>query len=450
MKGTARGWSVVLAGVGINLALGVLYTWSIVAKALTTPAADGGKYLWTAQQANWPYAFAVGCFALMMVAAGRLQDRFGPRWVATAGGLLVGAGMIVASLSPVTMASQTAFPWMMVLGFGVLTGGGIGLAYAAATPAAVKWFPAHRKGLIAGMVVGGFGLASVYTAPLTTYLLKAYSVDGAFLYLGIGFLVAIVLLAQVLTDPPAGYVCETPVDEKRGAAASSAPKPCREYSWREMVRTPSFYVLWLMYAFAAFAGLMIVGIMAKVAVVQLGKETAATLSYVLVATLAIGNFAGRPLSGMISDRIGRKATMLGVFTFQAVMMLVLGFVGTVPLLLVVAALIGFNYGANLALFPATTYDYFGTKNGGVNYGLVFTAWGVGGVFGSQVAAAIFDASKTVANPAGSYELAYVIAAVMCLAAAALTFVAKAPRENEAALSSTRPASAHGERVPATS
>lgn len=434
MKGTSRGWVVTFAGLGINLALGVLYTWSVIAKALTTPAADGGKYLWTAQQANWPYAFAVGSFALMMVFAGRLQDRFGPRWVATAGGVLVGAGMIVASMSPVTLAGPDAFPSMMVLGFGLMTGSGIGLAYASATPAAVKWFPAHRKGLITGMVVGGFGLASVYTAPLTTYLLKTYNASGTFLYLGIGFLVAIVVLAQLLTNPPAGYVCPPTAAEKRAGKVKASAVPARDYTWREMVRTSSFYVLWAMYAFAAFAGLMIVGIMAKIALVEFGKETAVTLGYVLVATLAIGNFAGRPLTGIISDRIGRQRTMFIVFVFQAIMMMVLLYseqAKSIPLLLAAAALVGFNYGANLTLFPATTFDFFGTKNGGVNYGLVFTAWGVGGVFGSQVAAAIFDASK-VANPSGSYALAYIIAAVLCVCAAGLTFVAKAPKKVPAA------------------
>ena len=426
MNMSTRGWTVTFAGLGINLALGVLYTWSVVAKALTLPAADGGKYLWTAQQANWPYAFAVGTFALMMVFAGRLQDRIGPRWVATAGGVLVGLGMMVAGLSPTHLAAGS-FPYMFTLGFGLMTGSGIGLAYASATPAAIKWFAASKKGLITGIVVGGFGLASVYTAPLTSYLIKTYGVSSTFTYLGTGFLVAIVVLAQLLNNPPVGFV--PPGAYAKSTSASAPRQTTRDYSWREMVRTPNFYVLWLMYAFAAFAGLMIIGHMAKIAGLQLGKETATTMSYVLVATLAIGNFAGRPLSGLISDRIGRQKTMLGVFLLQAVMMLVLSRATTVPLLLAAAAVIGFSYGSNLTLFPATTFDYFGTKNGGVNYGLVFTAWGFGGVFGSQVAAAVVDASKTAALPLGSYSLAYTIAAVLCIVAAGMTFIAKAPRED---------------------
>jgi OFA family oxalate/formate antiporter-like MFS transporter len=354
------------------------------------------------------------------------------------GGVLVGLGMMVAGLSPVHFEAG-AFPYTMTLGFGLMTGSGIGLAYASATPAAVKWFAASKKGSITGVVVGGFGLASVYTAPLTTYLIRTYSVSGTFTYLGIGFLAAIVVLAQVLNNPPVGFV---PPGAYAASTSASAPRAAaREYTWREMVRTPSFYALWAMYAFAAFAGLMIIGHMAKIATLQLGATTATTMSYLLVATLAVGNFAGRPFSGLISDRIGRHRTMLGVFLLQAVMMLVLARATTVPLLLGAAAIIGFSYGSNLTLFPATTYDFFGTKNGGVNYGLVFTAWGVGGVFGSQVAAAVVDASKTAALPAGSYSLAYVIAAVLCVLAAAMTLVSKPPDDapSGAMAEPTRPA-----------
>jgi MFS transporter, OFA family, oxalate/formate antiporter len=400
----------------------VLYTWSVVAKALTRPLSDGGLYAWTAQQANWPYAVAVGTFAITMVFAGRLQDHIGPRIVATAGGFMVGVGMIVASLSPAQL-SAGQFPTMMVLGFGVLTGMGIGLAYASATPAAVKWFPSQKKGLVTGIVVGGFGVASIYTAPLTSHLAAVYGVNRTFLYLGLAFFAVIVIFAQFLNNPPAGYV---PPGSYRVNNGASKPAVQREYTWREMLRTPSFYGLWLMYAFAAFAGLMIVGILAKIAALELGAETAKTMSYILVVMLAIGNGSGRPIAGVLSDRIGRQRTMLCVFLFQAVMMLLLGFASTVPLLMGAAFFIGFNYGANLTLFPATTYDFFGTKHCGVNYGLVFTAWGFGGVFGSQLAAFIFDNSITAANPAGSYTVAYYIAAGLLVLASALTFVVKAP------------------------
>ncbi len=407
-----RGWIVTLAGIGINLALGVLYAWSVIAKTLT------GDWGWSAGQASLPYAIAVGVFALSMVFAGRAQDRFGPRVVATLGGLFTGGGMLVSSVG----TADNALP--IVVGFGVLAGAGIGLGYAAATPAAVKWFPPARKGLITGLVVSGFGLASVYIAPLTTWLLGEYGVSGTFRILGGAFLVTCVGLSQLLMNPPAGYVpagltaVPAPVARSVGAAArvSDLEPETRDFDWRDMVRTKQFALLWFMYAFSAFAGLMIIGHMAKIAALQMPTVN---LGFLLVAVLAIGNAAGRVVAGLASDRIGGIRTMFAVFVLQAVMMGALAVSNTTLALVPVAAAIGFCYGANLSLFPSTTAGYFGTTHLGVNYGLVFTAWGVGGVFGSMVAGSIVDSM-------GAYALAYAIAAGLCLIAAGLTFATKPP------------------------
>lgn len=397
-----KGWIVTLAGLGINLALGVLYSWSVISKALQDPKAGWG---WSAQQASLPYSIACGVFAIMMVFAGRAQDKFGPRLVASIGGALTGMGLIIASFAAKTDT------FLMIAGFGILAGTGIGLGYASATPAAIKWFPPAKKGLISGIVVSGFGLASAYIAPATQGLLGAFGINRTFLILGIAFFVATVLLSQLLVNPPDGYSV--------GSASTAKGVPVRqdEYEWHEMIKTLQFYLLWLMYAFASFAGLMIIGHLAKIAAAQLpGVE----LGFLLVAILAIGNASGRVIAGMVSDKLGRTRTMLLVFVLQALMMLVLASATSVPLLVLAALFIGFNYGANLSLFPSITADYFGTKNLGVNYGLVFTAWGIGGVFGGMVAARIVDAT-------GSYNLSYTVAAVLCAAAAALTFVTKAPR-----------------------
>ncbi|MGZ5538607.1 MAG: MFS transporter, partial [Chthoniobacterales bacterium] len=166
------GWSVVLAGLGINLALGVLYSWSVISKKI--PAA----WDWSEADRSLPYSVACLVFSLVMVPAGRIQDRIGPRFVATAGGVLVGLGLIISSL--------TTAPIGFVIGFGVLAGIGFGCGYASTTPPAVKWFPAARTGAIAGLVVSGFGLASVYTAPLSAWLIDNNGISKAMLWLGIG------------------------------------------------------------------------------------------------------------------------------------------------------------------------------------------------------------------------------------------------------------------------
>ncbi len=381
-----RGWLVTFAGMGLNLALGILYAWSVFSKQLVESVAKGG-FGWTKTQATLPYTIAIACFALMMVPAGRLQDRLGPRIVASAGGILTGLGLIVASFaSPVS-----ALPAM--LGFGVLAGTGFGLGYAAATPAAVKWFPPEKKGLITGLVVAGFGVAPVYIAPLSKYLLAAYGVNQSFRLLGIAFLVVATAFAQFIRNPAQPY-------QKAGGAVAAAAPARPEKTWREMLRTPSFYSLWVQYACAATGGLMIIGHMARIVSVQSGNSI--KIGFVFVALLASFNAGGRIVAGIISDYVGRVVTLAFVCLMQAVTLFFFSQLTTITGFIFGSALVGFCYGACLSLFPATTADKWGTKNLGLNYGVLFTAWGVGGVIGPMLAGRIADAT-------GSYALAYEIA-----------------------------------------
>jgi MFS transporter, OFA family, oxalate/formate antiporter len=400
--GRAHGWIVTAAGFGINLALGVLYTWSVFAKALTA------EWGWNAAQASFPYSVAVAFFALVTAFAGRLQDRIGPRIVATAGGALMGLGMIVSSFA----GPGTGTP--LILGFGVLTGSGIAMGFVSTFPAAAKWFPATRRGLVTGIVVAGFGNASVDIAPLTQALLRAYGVEGTFRTLGIVFLVATVLLAQLITNPPEGYYAgpNPPPD----ILETKCPPARRERDWHEAIRTPQFWLLWLMYGLTAFAGVMIIGHMAEIEATQVRGPD---LGYVLVAILALGNASGRIVAGVVSDRIGSVRTMRYVFLAQTVVMLLLGLAHSVLVLAVLGFMVGFDYGSDLSLFPCTVSEYFGPSNQGVNYGLVFTSWGVGGVFGALTAGAIVDAT-------GTFVPAYILAAALCAVAAALTFSTRPP------------------------
>ncbi len=374
------GWRVTFAGLGINLALGILYTWSVISKNIPD---DWG---WTEMGKSLPYSVACLVFCLVMVPAGRLQDKVGPRLVASVGGVLVGIGMILASF---TTSSMGYLVW-----FGVLAGAGIGFGYASATPPAVKWFPAAKTGLIAGIVVSGFGLASVYAAPLAKWLATTYGLPTMLFVLGIAFLIVVVGLAQLLTPPPKGYV---PAGTPAGTAAGQSNKKV-DFTPKEMLGTSQFYLLWFMYACGAGAGLMIIGKLAAIGTTLTGAE----LGFVLVAALAVGNGAGRIVAGVLSDKLGRKATMFGFFVFQVALVLLLSQIGPgsalarVPALAVISALIGANYGSNLALFPSITKDYYGLKNFGVNYGLVFTAWGVGGFMLSLGAGTLYDLYQTLA------------------------------------------------------
>jgi OFA family oxalate/formate antiporter-like MFS transporter len=396
------GWRVTLSGLGINLALGILYSWSVVSKRI--PA----EWEWSDADKSWPFSLACLVFSLVMVPAGWMQDRIGPRLTATLGGLLVGLGMIFASF--------TTTPLGYIVGFGLLAGAGFGFGYASATPPAVKWFPRQRTGLIAGIVVSGFGLASVYTSPLTSWLVGKYGLATAVTLLGMLFLVVVVALAQLLKTPPLGYV------HPASAPAPGGPKTKEEYHPWEMLRTWQFYLLWFVYACGAGAGLMIIAKLDPIVDLQAHMKR----GFLLVAVLAIGNGAGRIIAGMMSDRIGRRATIVMCLVMQAGLMLLMSrmqpntVLASIAFLALISALIGANYGANLSLFPAITKDYFGLKNFGMNYGLVFTAWGVGGFILPLIAGIVFDKAKT-------FELAYYLSAGSLIAAALVTLMLKPPR-----------------------
>jgi MFS family permease len=387
-----RGWIVVLAGTGLNLALGILYAWSVFSKQLVETA-DKGGFGWTKTQATLPYTLAIACFALMMVPAGRLQDKLGPRIVASAGGVLTGVGLIVASFA------SPAAVWPAVLGFGILAGAGFGLGYSAANPAAVKWFPPEKKGLITGIVVGGFGVAPVYIAPLSKYLLGEYGIPGAFRILGVAFLVVATAFAQLINNP------EKPAASLKPKVAGAAPAV--DATWRQMVKSPMFYMLWVQYVCAATAGLMIIGHMAKIVAVQSGG--AIKVGFVFVALLAIFNASGRIIAGVISDKIGRVVTLGIVCIMQASAMFFFPSFNSIGGFIVGSAIVGFSYGSCLSIFPAATADNWGTKNMGANYGILFTGWGVGGVLGPLLAGKIADAT-------GSYTGAYNIAGLLVMAA----------------------------------
>ncbi len=401
-----RGWTVTFAGLGINLALGILYTWSLFKGAIEK------EFGWKGPQLNDPYALCCLVFAFAMILAGRCQDKFGPRLTATIGGLLVGAGFVLCS-------TTTGYgTWL--LGFGVLAGIGIGFGYSSATPPALKWFPPSKTGLIAGLVVAGFGLAPVYLAPTSQYLLGAYKVQKSMLILGLAFVVIVCGLAQLLVNPPAGFVAGPKPAPGAQAAKATAATPS------EILRQPTFWLLWVIYFIGAGAGLMVIG-----SVSGMAKKSMGDLAFVAVALMAVGNAGGRILAGTISDKIGRRWTLCLVLAIQSLLMLaaipVTGSKAMPAVVIVVlAALIGANYGANLALFPSYTKDLWGLKSFGMNYGVLFTAWGVGGLVLPRLQQTL------TAQSGGSYTSSFVTACVLLLVGTALTFLIRPPAPKPAA------------------
>jgi len=404
-----RGWIVTFSGTGINLALGILYTWSIFKGAIRQSIEEGGEgaFNWDFASLNDPYAICCIVFAFIMILAGKCQDRFGPRRTALIGGVLVGLGFI--------WISQTTNYVAWVLGFGPLAGAGIGFGYAAATPPALKWFPPAKTGLIAGLVVCGFGLASVYIAPLAQYLLGIWGLQKAMLFFGIAFLVVVCGLAMLLVNPPAGYVPEgAGVNVSQTVSSNIAEIEAKP---SEMLKTRAFYTIWLIYFIGAGAGLMVIGSLAGMA-----KKSMGELAFLAVAILAIGNAGGRIIAGILSDKIGRRATLMIMLGVQTILMLAaIPIVGaeksSAVVLVLLATFIGFNYGTNLSLFPSLTKDNWGLKSFGVNYGIVFTAWGVGGFVMGRL-------SQMLIAHTGAYTSSFLTAAALLIVSIFLAFALK--------------------------
>jgi len=413
-----RGRSVLLAGTGINLALGVLYTWSIFKEAIRQSIETGGRgsFGWDLATLNDPYAVCCLVFACAMILAGKCQDVLGPRWTAMTGGLLVGLGFIWVS------GTTSYLQW--ILGFGVVAGTGIAFGYSSATPAALKWFAPTLTGRIAGIVVSGFGLASVYIAPLATYLLGRWGLRNSMLFFGAAFLVVVGILSFFLVNPPHGYVPKGFVERRAQEGPNAQLRAAfHEASLRpmEMLRTSSFWLLWVLYFIGAGAGLMVIGNVAGMAKKSMGSN-----AFLAVAILAIGNAAGRIVAGMMSDRLGRRNTLAAMFFLQALLMFaaipVTNATGGGALLVVLlATFIGFNYGANLALFPSFSKDLYGMKSFGINYGLLFTSWGVGGFIMSRV-------SQSLLSQTGSFSASFIVAGVLLFTGTAGSFLIRGEKE----------------------
>jgi OFA family oxalate/formate antiporter-like MFS transporter len=349
-------------------------------------------------------------FALAMIAGGRIQDRFGPKVGATGGGLFLAAGCILSGL----LKSYAG----LILGFGILGGIGMGLAYAATTPAAVKWFGPHQRGLIVGLVVGGYGGAAIYISPLARYLIAEFGISGSFIGLGVFFAVVVVIAGQMLSWPDKDYVPPAP------PVAVPQKTQITQVDWPagSMLKTVQFYALVFLFFGSAQSGLLVIGNATKIL-----SDTAGTIAFfvahgwILSSYGGLVNALGRVGTGMYSDKIGRANAYLVNGIVSAICLLATPWImetQNVYLLFLTVGVAYWQYGGGLALLPAFTADFFGSKNLGFNYGLVFIGWGL--AFGiAQVAGFIKDMT-------GRLDYAFYLSGGLLIAAVIVCLLTRRP------------------------
>ena len=403
-------WFVVIGAILIQLCLGAIYAWSVFTPKLVE--AD-----WTKAQTQAVFAAGLALFAIVMVIAGRLLPKWGPRKLAFSGGIVLGLGYLLAGL-----IGGTSF-WSIFFFIGIIGGSGIGLAYVVPIAVGMRWFP-DKKGLITGLAVAGFGFGAMLWVKLAGAwgnLIANLGLSTTFTIYGIVFFVTVMIGGIWMVFPPEGWKPEGWIPPEEGKDSKTAK--VADLVSSQMLKTPQYYMILLTFAFGASAGLMSIGLM-KLFPMQaltdsgLSQAAASGIAGTAMAVFfSLANGFGRIAWGAISDKLGRRNSIIIMMATQGIMVILFQWMaGTPALLYLGATLIGFNFGGNFALFPTITADTFGAKNVGLNYPWVFLAYGFGGIMGPILGGKLGDM--------GNFPLAFTIAGIAVLLGTVLTIMVK--------------------------
>jgi MFS transporter, OFA family, oxalate/formate antiporter len=388
MMNALNRWWIALAGILLQMALGAVYAWSVFRIPLAR------QFHWTISQVTLTFTIAIMVVGFASFFGGLWAKRSGPRVVAITGGVLYGAGLILASFSSIGLG------WLY-LSYGVIGGTGLGFAYIVPIYVLVKWFP-DRRGLMTGIAVGGFGFGALVTAPVATRLIQSVGVLQTFAYLGGAFLFITVVTGFFMQNPPDGWTPEgwTPPQTQsvKGAGAS--------YTLGQALKTWQWWAMWMLLFLNTSAGISVIS--QESPMFQEFAKVTAIVAAGMVGIVAIGNAVGRVFWAWVSDGLGRRATFVVIFLLQIALFWFLPSLHSVGAVTAVSFVILLCYGGGFGTLPAFAADYFGPANVGSIYGLILTAWGFASAFGPLLIAHLRQATGNYASGL------HVIAGIMAL------------------------------------
>jgi len=394
-------WSVVLGGFLLALMGGLSYSWGVFVEPMCE------NFGWTKFAATLPLSVFMAVFALVMIPAGQLQDKFGPRRIIVWGALL----FFIANLASALVDLVTNH-WLLVMTYGVIGGTACGLTYSCVSPPIRKWF-FDKPGLAVSLGVMGFGIASFVFAPLkANYLIPGWGISGTFIVLAILTSSISLLASRLVLNPPERWHLSN-LGAAKFTSKSSAIR--NEMMPKQVLRNSLFWLIWAAFLMMVYGSILIIIILPSYGktVLHLSNGKAAFA----VAIYALINGLGRPLVGLLSDRIGIVKIMIFVYALQALVFLVFPyFVTGFDTLLLASVCLGLSIAVTLALMPVLTAECFGIKHLGINYGLIFSAYGFGAI--------AIQGGTILHDITGSYNPALLIAAVMSVIGTLLAIVIK--------------------------
>jgi OFA family oxalate/formate antiporter-like MFS transporter len=400
-------WLLVAAGLLLQFSIGAVYAWSVFAKALQ----DAPAFNLSRVEASLPFTVTIGMIFIGSYIGGRIQDRKGPRLVALIGGVIYAVGVVLASFTQ--NGDQL---WLLILGYGVISGFGLGFAYIVPIAMLLKWFP-DKRGLITGLAVGGFGFGAVLTSPVARWLIAQdpERPTSAFLPLGIAYLVMSLVGASFFRNPPTGFT----VPGYEPVAPGGGEVGEKDYTQGEALRTPQWYLLTAILTLNVSAGIALISQAAASAEDIAGYTV--TGAATVVGVLAIFNGGGRIIWAAASDFIGRMPAFAAMLGLQGVCLLVLPHASNEALFFILAAVVYLCYGGGFGTMPATAGDYFGVRYAGAIYGLMLLGWSLGGIVGPIIISALIGEAK-------AYTVAYTTIGIIALVSMVLTFITKVPAD----------------------